>query len=153
MAITRYTRRSPFLSPWLEVEDMTHRLNRLFNQPGSVAASGRSPWSPPVNVEESKEEILLTAELPGLNIEDVEIEVENNVLSLSGEKKEEVREEDERRHHVWERSFGSFRRQFTLPRTVKSAKITAHFKDGILHVQMPKAPEAKARKIAIKAEG
>ena len=76
------------------------------------------------------------------------------MLSLRGEKKEEeAKEEHERRYHVWERSYGSFQRKFTLPQTVKSAKISAHFKDGILFVQMPKAAEAKARKIAIKAEG
>ena len=153
MAITRYSRRSPFLSPWQELEDMTSRLNRLFVQPTSGEATARSMWSPSVNVEESKEELLLTAELPGMNIDDVEIEVENNILSLRGEKREEREESSDRRYHVWERCYGSFERQFTLPRTVKTDEISAQFKDGILHVQMPKAPEAKAKKIAIKAEG
>jgi HSP20 family protein len=59
----------------------------------------------------------------------------------------------DRKFHVWERSFGSFERSFTLPRTVKADGISAHFKDGILNVHMPKAPEAKSRKISIKAEG
>ena len=153
MAITRYTRRTPFRSPWIELEDMGNRLNRLFVQPSSAEASHPSPWSPSVNVEESKDEILLTAELPGLSIEDVEIEVEDDVLSLQGEKKEEREETDEGRVHLRERRYGSFLRQFTLPRTVKADKISAHFKDGILNIQMPKAPEAKAKKIAIKAEG
>ena len=153
MTITRYSRRSPFLSPWQELEQVSDRLNRLFLQPTSGEAVSRATWSPSVNVEETKVEILLTAELPGMNIDDVEIEVENNVLSLRGEKKEEREEKDDRRYHVWERSYGSFERQFTLPRTVKTEEIGAQFKDGILHVQMPKAPEAKAKKIAIKAEG
>ncbi len=152
MAITRYTRRSPFLSPWQELEDMTSRLNRLFTEPTSGEASLRTVWSPSVNVEETKEELLLTAELPGMNIDDVDIEVENNVLSIRGQKKEEREEGEERRYHLWERCYGSFERQFTLPRTVKAEEISAHFKDGILYVQMPKAPEAKAKKIAIKAE-
>ena len=88
-----------------------------------------------------------------MNIGDVEIEVENNVLSLRGEKKELKEEGDEKRYHLWERCYGSFERSFTLPRTVKTDEITAEFKDGILHVNMPKAPEAKSRRISIKAEG
>ncbi len=109
-------------------------------------------WSPSVNVEESDESLLLTAELPGLTIDDVEIEVENNVLSIRGEKKEEREEKEDRRYHLWERCYGAFERQFTLPRTVKTEEISASFRDGILYVQLPRAPEAKAKKIAIKAE-
>ena len=152
MTITRYARRSPFLSPWLEVEDMSNRLQRLFGEPSNGEASRRSPWSPTVNVEETSEELLFTAELPGMSIDDIAIEVENNVLSLSGEKKEEKEESEDRRYHLWERKYGSFKRTFTLPRTVKTEKITAHMKDGVLFIQVPKAPEAKSRKIAIKSE-
>ncbi len=153
MAITRYTRRSPFLSPWTELEEMSERLNRLFGEPGGGEAARRAVWSPAVNVEETNDELLLTAELPGMNIDDIHIEVENNVLSLRGEKKEEREAKEDRRYHLWERCYGSFERSFTLPRTVKPEEISAQFKDGILHVQMPKAPEAKSRQITIKAEG
>jgi len=151
MTITRYTRRSPVLSPWGELEDMTDRLNRLFGEPARGEATRRPVWSPAVNVEETKEELLLSAELPGMNIDDIEIEVENNVLSLRGEKREEKEEQENHRYHVWERCYGSFERAFTLPRTVKTDQISAHFKDGILHVQMPKAAEAKSRKVTIKS--
>ncbi len=151
MAISRYTRRSPMLSPWLELEDMSSRLNRLFGEPGVGEASHRVLWSPPVNVAETKEQLRLTAELPGMTIDDLEIEVENNILSLRGEKKQEEEQEDHR-YHVWERSYGTFERSFTLPKTVKADEISAHFKDGILFIDMPKAPEAKSRKISIKAE-
>lgn len=153
MAMTRYTRRSPFLSPWQELEDVSERLNRLFGVPAQGEASNRSVWTPAVNVEETNEELILSAELPGMSIDDVEIEVENNVLSLRGEKKETREEGDDRRFHLWERCYGSFERSFTLPRTVKTEEISAQFKDGILHIQMPKAPEAKSRKISIKSEG
>ena len=152
MAIARYTRRSPFLSPWQELEDVSDRLNRLFGVPAQGEASSRTLWTPAVNVAETKEELILSAELPGMNIDDVEIELENNVLSLRGEKKELREEGDEKRYHLWERCYGTFERSFTLPRTVRTDGITAHFKDGILHVQMPKAPEAKSRKISIKSE-
>ena len=147
MTITKYTRRTPFRSPWFEVEDMNNRLNRFFGEDSGT----RTVWSPTVNVQETSDELLLTAEIPGMGIEDIELDVENNVLSLSGEKREE-QEEDGGRFHVRERSHGSFKRAFTLPRTVKTDKITAHVKDGILIVQMPKAPEAKSRKISIKSK-
>jgi len=152
MTITRYTPRTPFLSPWIEVEGMSNRLHRLFGEPSDKEGVRRTGWNPTVNVEETSEELLLTAELPGMSIEDIEIEVENNVLSLTGEKKEAKEEREDRRYHVWERGYGSFKRTFTLPRTVKAEKIAAHMKDGILFIQMPKAPEAKGRKISIKAE-
>jgi len=131
---------------------MTSRLNQMFGDAGRGEASRRAFWTPAVNVEETNEELRLTAELPGMSHDDIEIEVENNVLSLRGEKREED-ESENRRYHVWERSYGSFERSFTLPRTVKAEEISAEFKDGILHVRMPKAPEAKSRKISIKAEG
>jgi HSP20 family protein len=153
MTITRYTRRSPFRSPWLEVEDMSNRLNRLFSSQDQSADSTAFPWVPTVNVEETTEELLLTAELPGLALEDISIEVENHKLTLSGEKKSARDEEDEdRKYHLWERRHGSFKRTFNLPRTVKTDEITAYAKDGILSVRMPKSPEAKSRKIEVRSE-
>jgi len=152
MTITRYNRRSPFQSPWLEVEGMGNRLHRIFGYASRDEESQRSAWAPTVDVEETSDELLLTAEIPGMSIEDIEIEVENNVLTLSGEKKEEREEGENRRYHLWERRHGSFKRTFGLPRTVKAEKITASVKDGVLFIQVPKAPEAKSRKIPIKSE-
>ena len=151
MAITRVTRRSPFLSPWHELESVSKRLDGLFNSPLRDVPAGAGAWNPPVNVEETEEEMVLSAELPGMGIEDIEIEVENKLLTLRGEKKEIKEEGDERRYHVWERTYGSFQRRFTLPRTVKTEGISAEFENGILSIRMPKAPEAKSRKIEIKA--
>ena len=151
MTITRYSRRSPFVSPWLEVEDMTNRLQRVFGDTPGSKEIGRMAWVPTVNVQENTEGLLLTAELPGMGIEDIEIEVENNVLTLSGEKKDEREEGESSRYHLGERRFGSFKRTFTLPRTVDTEAISAHVKDGVLFVQMPKAAEAKSRKIEIRA--
>lgn len=151
MTITRYTRRSPFLSPWMEVEDMSNRLQRMWSSPSDGEGSRRLAWSPTVGVEESSEELLLTAEIPGMSIEDLEIEVENNVLTLKGEKKEEREEGEDRRYHLWERRHGAFNRTFTLPRTVKADKIAATLKNGVLFISMPKAAEAKSRKVTIKS--
>lgn len=151
MAIVRYPRnRTRRVDPWAELDWFANRMNRMFGETGAGDLSYGSGWVPSVNVEERDEEILLTAELPGLNDEDIDLELENNVLTISGEK-EERREEGEQggRFHLVERSFGSFRRSFTLPRTVEADGIEAHFDNGVLTVRMPKAAEAKSRKIGV----
>lgn len=149
MAITRYTT----ANPWRELDQLTNRLNRMFDGAnGAHPVTSAAPrWAPAVSVEETQDELILTAELPGMKPEEVEIELENNVLSLRGEKRQERREEDEsRRYHVWERSYGSFHRAFTLPHTVRADDIAAEFADGLLRVRMPKVPEARARRIEIR---
>ena len=151
MTITRIARRPRVRSPWQEMEEASLRLNRLFGL--QEGRNGSSSWAPAMNVEETEEGLVLTAELPGMTIEDIEIEVKESVLTIQGEKKDEKEEGEDRRYHLWERSFGSFKRTFTLPRSVNTKKITAEFRNGILIVQAPKAPEAKSRKIAVKGEG
>ena len=148
MAITHYTLRRPTVSAWRDLENVSNRLARVFDDVST--GNGRSGWNPSMNVEETKDELLLTAELPGLAEENISIELEDNVLSISGEKTEERTEGDEeRRYHLWERRYGSFKRTFTLPRTVSGEGIRADFENGVLRVHMPKAPEAKGRKIEI----
>ncbi len=143
------------MSRWNELDELTNRLGRVFNDrfwsgDGGTTASG---WFPPMNVEETRDALILTAELPGMTHEDVELEVENNVLSISGEKQETRREnEEERRHHLWERRYGRFERSFALPRSVNVDEIQANFRNGILEVHMPKVPEAKGRKVQIRTE-
>lgn len=154
MAITRYSARMPvFTSSWRELDDLlSNRLGRMMEEGWTNAPTG--DWIPAVNVEESKDELVLTAELPGLGPDDVDIELENNILTIKGEKLEETREEKEdTRCHVYERRYGSFLRSFTLPRTVQGDQIDATFRNGILTVHMPKVPEAKGRKISVKSEG
>ena len=148
MAITHYTLRRPTVSAWRDLENVSNRLARVFDDVST--GNGRSGWNPSMNVEETKDELLLTAELPGLAEENISIELEDNVLSISGEKTEERTEGDEeRRYHLWERRYGSFKRTFTLPRTVSGEGIRADFENGVFRVHMPKAPEAKGRKIEI----
>jgi len=131
---------------------MTNRLSQFFDESQFSTNANAGTWIPPVNVSETKEKLVLTAELPGLEEENVDVEVENNVLTISGEKTKEHTEDDaERRYHMWERSHGSFRRAFTLPRTVKADEISASFENGVLTVDLPKAAEAKGRRIAIGA--
>lgn len=147
MSITRYTPRRE-LSPWRDFDELSNRLGRLFNE--SWTTPSHRGWMPAVNVEEKADEIRLTAELPGLAENDVEIELENNILTIRGEKREDREEGDEEsRYHLWERSYGSFQRSFTVPRTVNPEAIDAHFDNGVLTISMPKVPEAKGRKINI----
>lgn len=150
MAITKYSVRRPTYRNWNDFDDMSNRLSRLFDDSFLAQREGR--WMPPVTVSETKDELLLTAEMPGLAEDDISIELENNVLTVSGEKTE-VREEDEgeedRKYHVYERSYGSFSRSFTLPRTVDGKNIVATFDNGVLTVKLPKVAEAKGRKIEI----
>jgi len=151
MAITHYSYRNP----WRELDQLTNRLSRVFDwENGGTfpTPSSAGSWMPAVSVEETNDELILTAELPGMKREDVELGVENNILTIRGEKREERREEDEeRRYHLWERSFGTFQRSFTLPRSVKAEDIHAEFDNGVLRVRMPKAAEARSRRIEIGA--
>jgi HSP20 family protein len=142
MALVRYP-------AWRELDEVTNRLARMFDDASVQRVNGRA-FSPAVSVSETADALVITAELPGLTEKDVTIEIENDVLSISGEKTEERTEGDEERsYHVWERSYGSFRRSFALPRTVAGGEATARFDNGVLEVRLPKKPEAKGRKIEI----
>lgn len=149
MAITRYGIRRPAAAVWGDFDDVSNRLSRLFDE--SLLSTPRGDrWLPPVTVAESTGELVLSAELPGMRREDISIDIENNVLTISGEKTEAREEGDEeRRYHVYERNFGSFTRSFTLPRTIDVANIVANFDNGVLTMKLPKVPEAKGRKIEI----
>lgn len=149
MAIVKHPFRNPVYSPWHDLDAVSNRLARLFDE-SSLRRSEGTLWSPPVSVAETAEELVFTAELPGLTEDQVTIELENEVLTISGEKSEERTEGDEERnYHLWERSYGSFRRSFSLPRAVSGADATASFDKGVLEIRLPKAPEAKGRKIEI----
>ncbi len=152
MSLARTAARS---LPWSDLDAIANRMDRIFgnsspeSRPFGNLTCGAS-WIPPVSVEERAHEIVLTAELPGMKADQVEINLENNVLAISGEKTES-RTEDERsgKFHLVERSFGSFRRSFTLPRTIRAEGITAEFDNGLLIVTLPKADEALSRKIEV----
>lgn len=139
------------VSPWHELESMGNRLfgrdypTTLFKTP----LFSETDWLPPVELVEEDEEFVLTAELPGLSKEDVHVSVDDNVLSLKGEKKIE-REATHDRAHIREREYGTFERSFTLPRNVDAGKIRADFHDGIMEIHLPKGEAAKSRKIEIK---
>ncbi len=147
MSLTKHTYRP--LS-WNHLDAIANRMNRIFEDGDFGNLTYASDWAPPVSVEERNDEILLTAELPGMTEEQVEISLENDVLTVSGEKRES-REEGEAggKFHLVERTFGSFRRSFTLPRTIRAEGITAEFDNGLLNVRLPKSDEALSRKIEV----
>ncbi len=144
------TRHGGALAPWNEFGALTDRLNRFLGGAELGDLTYASSWVPPVSVEERGGEILLTAELPGMDQDAVDIVLENNVLTISGEKRD-AREEGDKdgKYHLVERTFGSFRRSFTLPRTVSAEGITADFEAGLLTVRLPKAEEAMSRRIEV----
>ncbi len=130
------------------------RFNRFFDQTfdDTVASSdtlGSRHWMPAVDIKESDEALTLSAELPGLAKADVQLSIENNVLTLSGERKFEKDVKKESYHRV-ERAYGAFSRSFTLPNNVKTEAVEANFDNGILNVMIPKVEEAKARSIKIR---
>ncbi len=126
-----------------------NRLLRMIEEPFALPLFAETiGWAPAVDVAESDGNLVVTAELPGMKKEDVTLELANGVLTLRGEKKEET-ERKEEEMHVVERSYGSFRRSFTLPCTVDETKAAAEFKDGVLRVTLPKTGEPGGKKIEI----
>lgn len=149
---TRWTTRLPTFA-WRDIDGFEDRLRRLFEEPLAFGEAEPFGWVPSVDVAETDGEMVLTAELPGLTEEDVDIELEGNVLTLRGEKKEEAEREEgegERKMRIFERRYGEFCRSFTLPNTVDPEKITAEVEKGVLEVHMPKTTEARGRRIAVK---
>jgi HSP20 family protein len=138
------------ISPWQDLETLRERLDRAFGWP-AFPNEGSAAWIPAVDLEENDKEFVLTAELPGVKEKDVDVEFDQNMLTLKGEKRTEREETTEKngRWHVIERSHGQFVRSFTLPPAVDPTKAKADFKDGVLTVHLPKRKEATARKIAI----
>lgn len=149
MSIVRY-------DPFRDLRSLQEEVNRLFstNLTRSFAEEGigRGAWSPSVDIYENKDEIVLEAELPGMRREDFELSIENNVITLRGERQFEKRDEADNYHRV-ERSYGSFTRSFTLPQTVSSEGATAEYRNGVLRVALPKREETKARRIEVSGEG
>ena len=149
MAITKYTLRRPAFSSWADMDRISNRFAGIFDDP-VFGVAPKERWSPALSVSENDDELLLTLELPGLGEEDITIEYENDVLRITGEKKEEVSQPGtNRKYHVYERRYGSFDRSFRLPNTVDSNGVVAAFEKGILSLTVPKLAEKKGRKIEI----
>jgi len=141
------------LIPWKEGDpfvSLRRQMNRLFDDFGGADWRPQA-WAPVVDVEETKDDVLVRAEIPGIDPKKVEIEVLGDALQLRGEKKEET-EKSERNWHRVERRWGSFVRIVPLPCTVDSEKAVANAKDGVLTIKLAKREEDKARRIQVKVD-
>ncbi len=139
--------------PFSEISSMQREMNRLFDNfiSSEDREEYRGVWRPNVDIKETSDTVVILAELPGMQKEDIKLTIRDNLLQISGDKKQVSEQKGETWHRV-ERSSGSFCRSFTLPSLVDSGKINATFKDGILQITLPKAEQAKPKEIAIKTE-
>jgi len=149
MAIIRW-------DPFRNVATLQDRINRLFEDsfPRSRDIDediSMCEWKPSVDIYETEEGIVIKAELPGVNKEDVSVEVKNNILTLKGERFVD-KEIDEDKYYRRERCFGTFHRTFTLQHTVLPDKIKAKFRNGVLEIEVPKPEEEKPRQISVNVE-
>jgi HSP20 family protein len=149
MALIRWT-------PARDIVGIQDEMNKMFdNFFGMTRAAENADreiyWTPRVNIEETDDQFEVTAELPGLEKQDVKIEVKDHVLTFTGEKKTEKKQKD-RNVHLYERAYGKFCRTFALPDNVDVDKIGAEFRDGILHIGIPKTEEAKPKQIEVKVK-
>lgn len=149
MAIVRW-------DPFRDLMNLQDEVNRLFRrsffrglEPASEAVA---TWAPALDMYETDDKLVVEAELPGLDAKDVEISLEDDILHIKGERKfsSEVKEEN---YHRIERAYGLFERTIPLPRKIDEDKVTATVSNGVLRIEMPKAEEAKPKKVPIKVEG
>lgn len=138
--------------PFRDLVTLSDRLNRALSDSvgPSTSAMSYGAWSPPVDIFERPDGLVIRAEIPGVEKEAIDVRIENNVLTLHGERRREE-EFDEAAAHRLERIYGSFTRSFSLPATVDAAKISAAYKDGVLEIVLPKAEEAKPKRIEVQS--
>lgn len=143
MAIVRWR-------PFSELEQLRSQMDRLFDDffGSATELESLTPGFPLVDIKETKDDFIITAEVPGMSKDDIKISLSNNTLTIKGEKKQEKKEEDHNYHRI-ERRFGSFSRSFTLDAPVEADKIKATCKDGILTIVLPKKEESKPKEIPI----
>ena len=147
----------PFKTRWnplQEREELESQLATLFGLREVTGNGGKesltvAQWSPLVDITETQHEYLIKAEVPDMKKEDVRLRVEDDLLTMSGERKFE-KEDKGLKHHRIERAYGSFTRSFSLPEDADGSKVTADYKDGMLHVHLPKSEKATAKAIEIK---
>ena len=146
------------LTRWPRTEGLfqTRSMDRLFNEAlrdwfgqwASPEDMGDQVWHPSVDIKETDNELTLIVDLPGLEKKDVQLSLDNNVLTIKGERRFE--HEEKENYHRLERAYGMFSRTFTLPRNVKADAVNASFKSGVLKIDLPKIEEARPKQIEIK---
>ena len=151
------TRWEPMMSRWnpfKELEEREQRLSAYLGRPGGRTEAGKeamtiAEWSPLVDITEDDKEYVIKADLPDVKKEDVKLTVQNDVMSISGERKYEKEDKGKKYHRV-ERAYGNFMRSFTVPEDADGSKVSAEYKDGVLNVHLPKSEKAKPKSIEVK---
>lgn len=146
------------ITKWESMPDilsLQDEMNRLFldffgQSPGRRLMSG-SLWAPVMDIEETKDDIIVKAEIPGMTKEDVKIQITGDLLTISGERKREEESRDKTYHRI-ERSYGQFQRMITLPGEVQSARAKASYENGVLTIKLPKSEEVKPKEISIEVK-
>jgi len=139
-------------NPFAEMTDLQREVDTVFGDffgrtPFRMAAT-EAMWSPVVDIHEAKDSILLQVELPGVKQEDIQVSIEDDTLTLKGERKRETEAKEDQYHRV-ERSYGRFERNILLPSVVDSGRVKATYRDGVLEIQLPKKEEAKPKEIKV----
>lgn len=138
--------------PFKDLITMREIMNSLFEEAFTSRGEEKDliagTWTPSVDIYETENDIVLTSEVPGIDEKDIEIKIENNTLTLKGERKFEKEAKEENYHRI-ERSYGSFYRSFTLPNYINQDKINAEYENGALKITMPKKTELKPKKVKI----
>ncbi len=140
--------------PFRELNTLQDRMNRLFQESMGGREQGlASPgFTPPVDIYEDEHNISIRVEVPGMNQKDIDVQVENNTLTIRGERTLEKDQKEENFHRI-ERRYGSFMRSFTLPNTVDTEKVSASYNNGVLDITLPKRAEAKPKQIKVNVGG
>jgi HSP20 family protein len=147
MAIVRW------LDPFRDLSSIQERMNQIFED-ALARSRGREEglrtgmWTPAVDIYEKNDSVVVKAELPGVERDQISVEVKDGILSLRGERKFEKEVKEESYHRI-ERAYGSFQRSFSLPVSVDQEKVTASFKNGVLEVTLPKKEQAKPKQIQV----
>lgn len=145
MSLVRY-------QPWNSMEQLRREMGRMLEQHPSAeegSSIATSDWTPAVDIKETKKEFLIHADIPGVDPDDIDVHMEDGMLTIKGERESETKEEREGYKRV-ERQRGSFYRRFSLPDTANADKISAKSKNGVLEITIPKQEKAQARKIEVK---
>ena len=155
MALIRMSRRVPAPLSNSFLDDLPERMRQMLEGTLAIEPVQNVGWLPAMEIIDNKDSFVVTAELPGLDLKDVDLTIDDDVLTISGEKVEEKKEGKENsQFYLWERRYGSFNRSFTMPGAVDASKVSAEFANGVLTVKLPKSEKVKAsaKKIAISAK-
>ncbi len=139
--------------PFRELKDVSSRLNRIFGQAPARTESGNellamADWAPSVDISETDNAYLIKGEIPGVKKEDVKVNIQEGMLTIQGERKQEKEVKGKKLHRI-ECSYGSFMRSFRVPDDADKNKVKAEFKDGMINVTLPKSGKAKSKAISV----